>query len=289
MEMRTASVISACLHAAVLLWAVVSFTGKTFEVTPAESLPVDLVSDKDFSELTKGAKDAPKVEKPKPVIDKVAEPKPVDTVTPKVTEKTAIQASAEKTAAPEPAPVPDPIADKIKKPDEKKPDVKAEQPMPPKKPEKKQPKFDADKIAALLDKRDPQRNVAAGAEANPVVSLGAASGKASNLSQSEIDALRARLMALWNPPVGAQDVNDYQITIRIRFRRDGTLDVGPQVLTSGSGDRFNAMRDTAVRAVLIGQPFTMLRPDHYDSWKEIDFVFDTKEMFHDIPVSAPLR
>ena len=58
---------------------------------------------------------------------------------------------------------------------------------------------------------------------------------------------------------------------------------GPQVITSGNGPVFNAMRDSAVRAVLIGQPFTMLRPDHYDIWKEIDFTFDTKEMFHDIP------
>jgi len=77
MEMRTASVISTGLHAAVLLWALVSFTGKTFEVTPAESLPVDLVSEKDFSEMTKGVKEAPKLEIPKPQVEKIAEPKPV--------------------------------------------------------------------------------------------------------------------------------------------------------------------------------------------------------------------
>jgi hypothetical protein len=62
MEFRTASVISTGLHAAVLLWAVVTFTGKSYETTPPESLPVDLVSEKDFSELTKGVKEAPKVE-----------------------------------------------------------------------------------------------------------------------------------------------------------------------------------------------------------------------------------
>ncbi len=60
MEFKTASVISTGLHAAVLLWAVVSFTGETFKVTPAESLPVDLVSEKEFSQLTKGIKEAPK-------------------------------------------------------------------------------------------------------------------------------------------------------------------------------------------------------------------------------------
>jgi len=283
MEMRTASVISTSLHAAVLLWAVVSFTGKTFEVTPAESLPVDLVSEKDFSEMTKGAKQAPKAEKPKPLVEKKDEPKPVEQQAPKVTEKKEIAPTAEKTPEPQPAPKPDPIAEKLKKQDEPKKEAKTEpQPLPPKRPERKQPKFDADKIAALLDKRDPQRNAATGAELNPAPSMGVASGNAARLSQSEIDALRARLMALWNPPIGVRDV-DVQITIRIRFKRDGTLEIGPQVMTSGSGDRFNAMRDSAVRAVLVGQPYTMLRPDHYDNWKEIDFVFDTKEMFRDIP------
>ena len=62
--MRKATAISAGLHAAVLLWATLSFSGKSFDVTPAESLPVDFISEKDFSEMTKGVKDAPKVETP---------------------------------------------------------------------------------------------------------------------------------------------------------------------------------------------------------------------------------
>jgi outer membrane biosynthesis protein TonB len=283
MQMRMASAISTGLHAAVLLWALVSFSGKTFEVTPAESLPVDLVSEKDFSEMTKGAKQAPKLEMPKPLVEKKDDPKPADDPAPKLAEKKEIKPTSEKTPEPQPLPKPDPIAEKLKKQDEQKQTAAEPQPLPPKKPVQKQPKFDADKIAALLDKRDPQRNAATGAELNAAPSLGAASGSASRLSQSEIDALRARLMSLWNPPVGAQDADQFQVTIRIRFKRDGTLEIGPQVMTSGSGARFNAIRDSAVRAVLIGQPFTMLRPDHYDIWKEIDFTFDTKEMFSSIP------
>jgi len=89
-------------------------------------------------------------------------------------------------------------------------------------------------------------------------------------------------MALWNPPVGMQDAAQNQVTIRIRFKRDGTLAMGPQVLTSGSGPQFDAMRDSAVRAVFVAQPYTMLRPEHYDMWKEIDFTFDTREMFQDL-------
>jgi colicin import membrane protein len=305
MQMRTASVISAGLHAAVLLFAVVTFTGKSLEATPVEALPVDLMSDKDFSEMTKGVKDAPKPDKPKPLVEKIDAPKPVEQQAPKI-DKKEIAPTAEKPPEPKPPepkketkaepekpaqeiPKPDPIAEKIKQPDKPKQETKVEQPLPPKKPvEKKQPKFDPSKIAALLDKRDPTRSAAAGAELSNAPSMGTASGLAAQLSQSEIDALRARLMALWNPPVGAQDANSIQITIRIRFKRDGTLEIGPQVMTSGNGVQFNAMRDSAVRAVLVGQPYTMLRPDHYDSWKEIDFTFDTREMFHDIPVRRPL-
>jgi colicin import membrane protein len=283
--MRKAAAISTGLHVAVLLFALLSFSGKTFEVTPAESLPVDLINDKDFSELTKGAKDAPKPkvepEPPKPLVEKKAEPKPADEIAPKLTEKKELKVEKEKTAEPKP----DPIADKLKKQDEPKQEAKAEpQPLPPRKPpQKQQPKFDADKIAALLDKRVPQRNAATGAELNSAPSLGTATGNAAQLSASELDALRRRLMALWNPPVGLQDAERYQVIIRIRFKRDGTLAVGPQVMTSGSGARYEAMRDSAVRAVFVGQPYTMLRPEHYEIWKEIDFTFDTTQMFHDLP------
>ena len=285
--MRKATAISAGLHAAVLLWATLSFSGKSFNVTPAESLPVDFISEKDFSEMTKGVKDAPKVETPKPLVEKKAEepPKPIEEAKPKITEKKELQAAKEATPQPEPPPPkPDPIAEKLKQPDEPKQTKNEPQPLPPKKPpQKPQPKFEPDKIAALLDKRDPTRNAATGLETNATPSLGTAAGMAAQLSQSEIDALRARLMALWNPPVGMQDASQTQVTIRIRFRKDGTLATGPQVLTSGSGAQFNAMRDSAVRAVFVGQPYTMLRPEHYDQWKEIDFTFDTKQMFHDLP------
>ena len=52
MQMRMASVISTCLHIAVLGWATLSFNSKAFEVTPPEPLPVDSISEKLFSEVT---------------------------------------------------------------------------------------------------------------------------------------------------------------------------------------------------------------------------------------------
>jgi hypothetical protein len=33
-----------------------------------------------------------------------------------------------------------------------------------------------------------------------------------------------------------------------------------------------------LRAVLTGQPFDMLKPEHYESWKELELTFDPKDM-----------
>ncbi len=282
MQMRTASAISTGLHVGVLLWATLSFTGETFHVTPAQSLPVDLVSEKQFSEMTKGIKEAKKpTEKPKPLVEKKADTvKPVEDLKAKVTEKQEVKATAQKAPETPPEPKPDPIAQKIKQqPDQK--EAKAQPtPLPPKRPHiPQQPKFNADKIAALLDKRDPTRQAATGAELNSAPSLGTAMGNAAQLSQSELDALRARLMALWNPPVGIQDPQDYVIRIRIQLDRTGRLVSPPRVLSTGHGQLYDTARDSAVRAVFRGQPFDMLKPDHYDVWKDIEVTFDPRDMF----------
>jgi outer membrane biosynthesis protein TonB len=280
MQFKVSTGISGGLHAVVLLWALVSFSGKTFEVTPAESLPVDLVSEKDFSEMTKGAKEAPKVETPKPLVEKVDEPKPAETPTPKVTEKKEIKATLKKMPEPAPVPKPDPIAEKLKKQEEKKQEAKVlPQPLPPKRPERKQPKFDADKIAALLDKRDPQRNAAAGAELNKTPSLGAASGSAARLSQSEKDALRRRIASCWNIPVGAQGAEDLKVVFRVVFRRDGTVERGPDTVEGSVSPYGPAFADSGKRAILQCQPYTMLRPETYDSWKDIEIEFSPRDMF----------
>jgi outer membrane biosynthesis protein TonB len=273
--MRTASAISTGLHVAVLLWATLSFSGKTFETTPAESMPVDLVSEKDFSQLTKGVKDAPKLEMPKPNVEKIGEPRPNDDPAPTLTEKKEVKATQQKASEPPPQAKPDPIADKIKKLEDTKQQAKKEE---PKKPAHEQPKFDANKIAALLDKRDPKRTAATGTELS-APSLGAASGNAAQLSQSEIDALRAKLMGLWNPPIGIQNPQDFVIRVRIKLGRDGKLSSPPIVLTSGSGTLFSSARDSAIRAVFQGQPFDMLRPEHYETWKDIEVTFDPRDMF----------
>jgi len=277
--MKAASTISVVLHAAVLAWGLISFSGKPLEATPMESMPVDIITTDQFSQLTKGVKEAPKSETPKPLVEKKAEPKPADEQTPKVTEKKEIAASAAPPPVPETKPTetkpdqqkPDPIAEALKK-EEKKP-------LPPKRPAQNEPKFDANKIAALLDKRAPQRNAATGDTPNTVPSLGTAAGNAAKLSQNELDALRARLMALWNPPVGLKNPQEFIIRIRMQLKPDGRLSAPPIVLTSGKGPQFDSARDSAIRAVFRGQPFDMLKKETYETWQDIEITFDPRDMF----------
>jgi outer membrane biosynthesis protein TonB len=279
--MKTASAISTGLHAAVLLWALVSFSGKTFEVTQAESLPVDLVTEKQFSELTKGIKEAPKpVEKPKPLVEK-KDTKQItaEEIVAKLTEKKEVKPMEEKAAEPKT----DPIADKIKKEEkkeEKKDEAKAEpKPLPPKKPEHKQPKFDADKIAALLDKRAPQRNAATGDTLNDKPSLGHVTGAASRLSQSEIDAFRRRITDCWTVPAGAAGADDLAVVFRVLFNKDGTIARGPDIVKASASVYGPAFADSGRRAILQCQPYTMLKPDSYDLWKDMEIQFSPRDMF----------
>lgn len=291
--MRTAYTISAIGHAAVLLWSVWSLSATSLPVSSTEGLPVDLVTASDFSKIAAGSKDAPKAETPKPLVEKVAEAKPVEDPTAKVVEKKEVKAAREPPLAPEAKPAesepekkqaeakPDPIADALakdeaKKPEPKKADVKP--PTPPKKPAPPTPKFDPKQVAALLDKRDSTRLAAAGETLNSAPSLGLSNGAAAQLSLSELEALRARLAQLWTVPAGAKDPQELVVLVRIKLNRDGKLAAPPVVLSSGTSPLFMAARDSAIRALFRGQPYDMLKPEHYEQWKDVEITFDPRDM-----------
>jgi colicin import membrane protein len=302
------------VHLALLLWGLISFTAKPLEAKPNDALPIDIISDKQFSELTKGVKNAPKTAKPAPLVEKIDTPKPVDDSTAKVTPKKEIQAAKTDVQQPPPPPPPpepekskpaeakpekkpepkiDPIAETLKKEEAKK---KAEEREQAKKKaaeeraakakaekaerEKQQAqKYDPSKIAALLDKREEQRHAAAGDQLSPNPGIGKSNGNAAVLSQSELDALRKRLQECWNPPVGAMNASNLKVVMRVFFKQDGSVAAQPQ-LVAGTPSPFGpAMAESAKRAILSCQPFKMLRPETYELWKDIEITFDPKDMF----------
>src|SRR5216683_3324918 len=241
--MRTAYTISAVGHAAVLLWSVWSLSATSLPVSSTEGLPVDLVTASDFSKIAAGSKDA-------------REPPPAPEAKPAESEPEKKQAETK----------PDPIADALakdeaKKPEPKKADVKP--PTPPKKPAPPTPKFDPKQVAALLDKRDSTRLAAAGETLNSAPSLGLSNGAAAQL---------------WTVPAGAKDPQELVVLVRIKLNRDGKLAAPPVVLSSGTSPLFMAARDSAIRALFRGQPYDMLKPEHYEQWKDVEITFDPRDM-----------
>jgi colicin import membrane protein len=292
--MKTGLAISALCHAALLLWGLLSFAAKPLEAKPNDAMPVDIISDKQFSEITKGVKDGAKDKTLASLAEKIDTAKPVDDSRAKVTEKKVLDAA--KAEPPPPAeqqpPAPsetrlekkeppkiDPIAETLKKEEAKK---KAEDKAKAKATQQalaKQPQFDPTKIAALLDKREPTRQASAADTLSPAPSLGKADGKAAQLSQSEIDALRKRLGECWHPPAGAADGGQLKVVMRVLFKPDATVSTPPQLVAATASPFGPAMAESAKRAILTCQPFTMLRSEHYEQWKDIEITFDPREMF----------
>ena len=92
---------------------------------------------------------------------------------------------------------------------------------------------------------------------------------------SELDALKRKLRNNWSIPPGT--LPDMEVRIFITLRRDGTLAGPPQVQTKGSGGAYAALRDSVIRAINASQPFTMLRPEHYEVWHELDATFTPRD------------
>jgi outer membrane biosynthesis protein TonB len=293
-EMKTGLAISALFHAALLVWGLISFAARPLEAKPNDAMPVDIISDKQFSDITKGVKNGAKDKPPTPLAEKVGDPKPIDDSSPKLTEKKELNA-AKAEASPPPAaaeqppsqtrldkkepPKVDPIAETLKKEEAKKKAEERAKAKAAQQPPKPQPQFDPTKIAALLDKREPQRMASTGEELSPTPSLGKSDGRAAQLSQSEIDALRKRLGECWNPPAGAANGGQLKVVLRVLFKPDATVATPPQLVAATASPFGPAMAESAKRAILTCQPFTMLRPDHYQQWKDIEITFDPREMF----------
>ncbi|HTF73434.1 MAG TPA: protein TolA, partial [Bradyrhizobium sp.] len=95
-------VASVALHVLVIGWGLASFSSKAFESMPEESLPVDIISSDQLAKVMAGVKTGKK-ENPKPVVEKVAEAKPVEDTVGKITEKAPVVTET----APPPQPKPE--------------------------------------------------------------------------------------------------------------------------------------------------------------------------------------
>lgn len=142
----------------------------------------------------------------------------------------------------------------------------------------KQSDFNADEIAALLNKQD-----AAGGGAQrsqEVASLGGQqTTSGSKLSQSEMDALRGQIQKCWNIIPGMADGGDVRVRVTMRLDKSGAIEGRPQVsATGGSDSSRQVLSGSARRAVLRCSPYN-LPAEKYDAWADVIINFDPSQMF----------
>ena len=295
-EIDTSLAASVALHVAVLGWGILSFSTRSLEAKPQDALPVDIISSEQLSQITKGTKTGQKDAKA-PLVEKVGEAKPVDDPVGKVTEKKEVAAASEKPPEPKPPekkveeakPVEkkqeqqvDPIAEALKKEQQKKPVEKKEAKVEPKKEDKpkKERVYDNSKIAALLDKRNPERHAMAGDTINPNSSFGTAAGQAQKLSMSWVGALQARIKQCWNVPAGVRDAENIEVRVYFELRKDGTVASQPRLLAGPPNANGPAIGESAIRAIQQCQPYSFLpQAEYVGGWDRLDITFSSKDMF----------
>jgi hypothetical protein len=285
--MGKSTFISAALHTAILLFALVAFPAAKMEHMPI-AIPIDLATPSELTKIKAGKKDAkdetplaakPKEEKPQAVREAANEPEPEDK--PKTEQKP--KPETPKQAAPKPEP---------KKPAVKTADENKPKPKPKPKPKqadasKKKPKpapkrdFNTDRIAALLNKIPDATDEPAPvlpAEETPKEVKGQSDGTQMTMSVNEIDALRARIAQCWNPPPGGLGADEIVVKLRLRLNEDGTLVGYPTIANRGSSPFFQAAADSAVRAVYQCQPYA-LPSEKYALWRDMILNFDPGDMY----------
>jgi len=306
-------VASVVLHVLVIGWGLVSFSSKAFDSMPEESLPVDIISSDQLAKMVAGMKSGKK-ENPKPLVEKVAEAKPVDDAVGKITEKAPVVTDTAPPPQPKPADKPvekkpdppkpvaeskpkeepkpiekkpdppkvDPIAEALKKEEKKpppKPPVQAAKPPEPAKP-KAERTFDQSKIAALLDKRDPTRQAVTGETLNSNAALGLARGNADAIVATWKGAFVTAVRRCFNFPYNGRDADQFEVDIDIQLRRDGTVASAPVVIAvrGPSNSVGAAMGESARRAIEQCQAYTFLPKEQYDTWKYIPMTFGLKDL-----------
>lgn len=300
---------SVALHVLVLGWGLVSFSSKAFDLMPEESVPVDVISADQLAKVMAGMKTGQKA--PTPLVEKVAEAKPVEDAVGKITEKAPVVTETTPPPAPkveekpvekkpdppkvaeakpkeepkkeEPKPVEkkpdpkvDPIAEAIKKEEKKpKPPVQAAKPPEPAKP-KPERAFDQSKIAALLDKRDPSRQAVTGDTLNSNAALGLAKGKAADNSATWGALFQAQVERCWKKPYGGIEAQKSEAAFAIKLKRDGTLEGMPVPEGTPATPYLRVYQESALRAIIECQPYN-LPAAYFDEWKYFAPVFTERK------------
>ncbi|WP_337270350.1 hypothetical protein [Oryzifoliimicrobium ureilyticus] len=139
--------------------------------------------------------------------------------------------------------------------------------------------FNANEIAALLDKRDPS---AGGAKrSTQTASLGAKKALGTALSSNEIDGIKGQIEGNWNMTPGMPGVEEVRVQVVVQLDQQGNVVGRPEVTATGGPDSTRrAVEFACLRAVMRSSPLKNLPAGKYDGetgWNTMTLNFDPSD------------
>jgi hypothetical protein len=292
--MRGPFIISVLLHAGVIGATLVVLPGRTFapvELPPV--LPVELLRIADETNIRPSiATTEEREEQAVTPPAEEAEPEP----RPRMAARPPLPAREPEPVPTEPGPTVVPERAPERQPERADPPQRTAEARPrprptPQQQRRQEPDF-FDRMSALLDRtpqpererphvpfEEEERRDTQQAQSD-TTRLGA--GFQSDLTLSDVDALRVQIEKCWNVPAGVPNPEDLVVSIRVHLSPDGSVAQSPEILDRmrynlGTDPFFRAMADSAVRAILRCQPYTM-PADKYDAWRTLRVDFDPRFM-----------
>ncbi len=278
-------ILSACLHISVvvlLYFGMPESTKDSLEIwqpIPIEVVPVAELTTAPALQVEEIEEEAPQEDHPEKPMPLESNPEPAENPTSSAPEP-PVEAAVEEESKPVPVPpklradakhaiIPEPRR-KPKQPKIKptlaKQDIKSKEPT--------------DDFTSVL--KNLQKNVGQAAKSKEKGSSNKpTTGTISDiLSVSELDALRQQISQCWNIPVGAQNIEDLVIDIRVAVNPDRTVKnahIIDQNLV-GRGLNYRTAAESALRAVLHPNCSPLKLPQNkFEEWRVFTFRFNPKD------------
>jgi hypothetical protein len=254
--MRFGIPISLLLHALILGWSLIAMKStREFKKPDIQPIALEIITEGELAQMRKG--------------DEKSKEKELEAA------KDSQSLAQKETPKPKPKPAP-----KV---------AEAKPVTPPVKTGTKPSTFDAQQIAALIDK-SPNAAPAPASTASPTptqkaskTAAGIRDGQGPKLSQNEQQALTARLVAqikrCWRPPTGIPDAKNAIPVVSFKLARDGSVSGSPSVLNRQGSSSFQLASEAATRAILQCQPYDMPADKYDGGWSAVELDFDPSTMF----------
>ena len=314
--------VSTLLHLGLLAWVILSIQATPHLPLPdAPTIEAQIITPSEFTKLRQGDPNSKKMaakakDEPKPDVSKkeAAKPKPItappppqeppppseDEIAKKLEEQKKLEAEkkaaedkkkadlAAKKKAEEEAKKKKEAERKAKEKKRKEAERKKKLAEKKRKAKKKKQKFDADRIAALLDKTPEKRGSPKSSISDPDNPTdyegpvaGEREGSGFQLTAREEDLLKGRISAqlreCWRLPGSGGGASIPVVTVKWQLNRDGSLRGVPKVIGRRSSPTYRVAAENAVRAVVQCAPYRLPK-DKYEAWRVIEWDFDPKAM-----------